>query len=100
MLRDIELAFIRLHILHHAAEGEVFGIGLMEELARHGYTITPGTLYPTLAKMENAGLLRSENRVVEHKQRRYYTITPEGKALLDSMIEKIVELHEELVESR
>ena len=100
MLRDIELAFIRLHILHHASEDEVFGIGLMEELSRHGYTIAPGTLYPTLGKMELEGLLRSEARIVEHKQRKYYTVTKKGKALLNFMKKKIVELHEELVEGR
>lgn len=100
MLRDIELAFIRLHILHHASEEEVFGIGLMEELARHGYTIGPGTLYPALAKMEREGLLCSETRIVSHKQRKYYRITSDGKAVLDSMKGKIVELYEEVVENQ
>ncbi|MDY0041998.1 MAG: PadR family transcriptional regulator [Desulforhabdus sp.] len=97
MIRDLELAFIKLHILYHASKGEVFGIGLMEELARHGYTIGPGVLYPTLAKMEKAALLVCEARTVEGKRRKYYRITEEGLSLLEEMKSKIRELYEEVV---
>ena len=46
--RDLYSGLMRLHILHHAVEGPVFGLGMAEELARHGYRISPGTLYPLL----------------------------------------------------
>lgn len=97
MRREIELAFIKLHILYHAGKEEVFGVGLTGELARHGYTISPGTLYPTLAKMEKRGLLSCEARTVNHKQRKYYRITPAGRSLLADMQDKITELYEEVV---
>lgn len=97
MIRDLELAFIRIHILYHADKAEIFGIGLIEELARHGYTIGPGTLYPALAKMELEGFLTCEARTVNHKQRKYYRITPEGKSLLNEMKHKIEELYNEVV---
>lgn len=97
MVRDIELAFIRLHILYHAGKEEVFGIGLIDELARHGYLIGPGTLYPILASMEKQALLSCEARTVERKQRKYYRITQAGKALLAEMKRKINELYEEVV---
>jgi DNA-binding PadR family transcriptional regulator len=100
MIRDLELAFIKLHILYHASKEEVFGIGLIEELARHGYTISPGTLYPILAKMEKGGFLTCEARTVDHKQRKYYRITPAGLTLLDKMKVKITELHKEVIEER
>lgn len=96
MVRDIELAFIKLHILHHAGEEEVFGVGLTDELARHGYTIGPGTLYPTLAKMEKQKLLSCQTRTVNHKRRKYYRITPAGSSLLEEMKHKITELYEEV----
>ncbi len=64
MLREIYLAFIKVHILYHAAEEEVYGLGLIEELGRHGYKLGPGTLYPTFAKMERLELLRCERRIV------------------------------------
>lgn len=97
MVRDMELAFIKLHILYHAGKEEVFGVGLTNELSRHGYEIGPGTLYPTLAKMERQGLLSCEARTVEHKQRKYYRITTAGRTLLEEMKRKINELYKEIV---
>lgn len=96
MLREIELALIKIHILYHANAEAVFGIGLIRELSRHGYTISPGTLYPILSKMENARLMVSEKRTVNHKQRKYYRITDSGKTLLKDMESKVHELHAEL----
>ena len=57
--RDLYSGLIRLHVLHHAAEGPIFGLGMMEELARHGYRISPGSLYPLLQGLEKKGYLRS-----------------------------------------
>jgi DNA-binding PadR family transcriptional regulator len=98
MLRDLELAFIKIHILYHAEKEDVFGIGLMDELARHGYEIGPGTLYPTLAKLERGGYLTCQARTVDHKQRKYYRATQKGSALLNRMRKKIEELHQEVIE--
>jgi DNA-binding PadR family transcriptional regulator len=98
MIRDLELAFIKIHILYHADKEAVFGVGLMEELAGHGYEVSPGTLYPTLSKMEAGGFLICETRIVAHKQRKYYRITPEGRKLLNRMRGKIKELYQEVIE--
>jgi PadR family transcriptional regulator, regulatory protein PadR len=98
MLRDLELAFIKIHILHHANRDAVFGVGLMDELAHHGYQIGPGTLYPTLSKMEKGGYLSCETCTVSHKQRKYYRITPEGRRLLHQLHEKIEELYREVIQ--
>lgn len=100
MIRDLELAFVKIHILYHAEKEEVFGVGLMEELARHGYAIGPGTLYPTLAKMEKGALISCEARTVDGKQRKYYRITAEGGRLLSKMKQKIEELYREVVEEQ
>lgn len=100
MIRDLELAFIKIHILYHAEKEEVFGVGLMEELSRHGYQVGPGTLYPTLAKLEEGGYLTCRTCTVDHKQRKYYRVTPEGVALLNRMREKIKELYEEVFRER
>ena len=54
---DLLSGFVRLHILHHAAEQEIYGQWIMEELARHGYRLSPGTLYPMLQAMEGRGYL-------------------------------------------
>jgi DNA-binding PadR family transcriptional regulator len=99
-VRNTELyaGLIRLHVLHHAAEGPVFGVGIMEELRRHGYNLSPGTLYPILHAMENAGYLRAKPRLVNGKIRRNYTITSEGRRALLEGKEKVRELFGELFE--
>lgn len=100
MIREIDLAFIKLHILYHSSIEEVYGLGLIEELKRHGYELSPGTLYPTLAKMEQVGFLTSTTRTVNHKQRKYYHITPTGLKQLDRVKTKIKELYKEVVEKK
>ena len=45
---DLYSGFIRLHVLHHAAEQPIYGSWMIEELHSHGYDISPGTLYPML----------------------------------------------------
>ena len=57
--KDLLTGFIRLHILHHAAEHEIYGQWMIDELARHGYRLSPGTLYPMLHAMERKGYLTS-----------------------------------------
>lgn len=97
MIRNLELAFIKLHILYHADIEEIYGVGMMEELGCHGYTIGPGTLYPILAKMEKGGLLSCEARTVNRKQRKYYRITVAGESVLNEMKHKIMELYKEIM---
>ena len=82
MLRDLFLGFIRVHILFHASEEPIFGVALMQELARHGYQVGPGTLYPILHSLERQGHLRREAQVVNGKVRKYYRLTPAGQRLL------------------
>ena len=67
--RDIFLAFVRVHLLYHAVEGPIYGMEMIEELARHGYTLSPGTLYPILHAMEAGEYLVSERQVVGGKVR-------------------------------
>lgn len=90
--RSVFLAFVRVHVLHHAAEGRIFGLDMIGELRRHGYSIGPGTLYPILHNLESAGCLRSKQEVVNGKQRKYYVATAEGRRVLASLRKKIGEL--------
>lgn len=89
---------IRLHILHHASKHEVFGLWLIEELGHHGYTISPGTLYPLLHSMEQAGHLRSEKEEEGGRIRRVYRVTPKGRIALREAKDKVKELFSELFE--
>jgi len=97
MIRNIFLGFIKIHILHHASKEEVYGVWMMDELKRHGYAISFGTLYPALHKLEKEGYLKSRREVVNGKFRKYYRITPKGKDALEKAKEKIKELVEEVM---
>jgi DNA-binding PadR family transcriptional regulator len=98
MLRDFFLGFIKIHILHHAAHGPVFGLALIRELARHGYEVSPGTVYPVLHELARAGYLGREDRVVQGKVRKYYRITPLGRQALEEVRVKIAELVAEVLQ--
>src|SRR5437899_12584908 len=73
--RDLYSGMIRLHILHHAEREAIFGAGMAEELARDGYKISPGTLYPILQRLEKRGCLKSEEARSGKRARPLYTIT-------------------------
>jgi PadR family transcriptional regulator PadR len=98
IIRDVFLAFVRVHVLHHAAKEPVFGVEMMDELKRHGYDISPGTLYPMLHALEESGVLVSTQEVVQGKKRKYYRTTKAGDALLRELRAKIGELVEEVLD--
>jgi PadR family transcriptional regulator, regulatory protein PadR len=90
--------FIRLHILYHAAKDPVYGAEIAEELVRHGYRLSQGTLYPTLHLLEDLGYLRSQTRVVQGRTRKYYQATVTGRTVLDEARQKLLELVAEVVD--
>jgi DNA-binding PadR family transcriptional regulator len=98
MLRNFFLGFIKIHILHHAGEAPVYGVALIAELRRHGYGLSPGTLYPILHQLEQAGYLKRLDRVVNGKVRKYYALTRRGVAALGEVREKTAELVGEVLD--
>ncbi|HEY1341689.1 MAG TPA: PadR family transcriptional regulator, partial [Bryobacteraceae bacterium] len=95
--RDLYSGLIRLHVLHHAAEEPIFGLGMLEELARHGYRISPGTLYPILHGLEQKGYLRSTEQRNGKSLRKVYRATAAGKKALTAAKVKVRELFHELI---
>jgi PadR family transcriptional regulator, regulatory protein PadR len=96
--QDLYSGLIRLHVLHHAAEEPIFGLGMIEELGRHGYRISPGTLYPLLHSLEKKGYLRSSERRNGKSRRKVYRATPMGRKALAGARNKVRELFQELME--
>ena len=96
VLRKLFLAFIQVHILHHAKKEPIYGTWMMEELKRHGYEISAGTLYPIFHNLEKDDLLEVESRIVNGKVRKYYTITQKGILILRQAEGKIAELKGEI----
>ncbi len=99
-MKDHELysGLIRLHILYHAVREPIFGLGIMEELAEHGYKLSAGTLYPMLHSMEQKGYLHSLEERSGKSVRRVYRATPAGRRALKLAKVKVRELFGELFE--
>ncbi len=99
--REILLSFWKLHILHHAREEAVNGQWMLTELRRHGYDISPGTLYPLLQRMERLGWLRGKAvSLGGGRTRRDYRLTARGEKVLALVRGQIREMYEEVVEGR
>ena len=98
LYKDLYSGLIRLHVLHHASEAPIFGFGMIEELARHGYKLSPGTMYPILHSLEKRGLLQSKEEWMNGHKRRVYRATPLGRTALKAAKEKVRELFGELIE--
>jgi DNA-binding PadR family transcriptional regulator len=98
LLKDLFLGFIKVHILHHAAVEKIFGQEFNQELKKHGYHVSYGTLYPIFHKLEAEGFLKSETKNINGKVRRYYAITKSGEKILKKAKKQAKELVEELDE--
>lgn len=96
--RYLYAGLIRLHVLHHAAEEPVYGLAMIEELGRHGYKLSAGTLYPILHGLEKRGYLTSAEKRSGSAARRVYRATPAGKEALAAAKLKVRELFGELFE--
>lgn len=96
IVKGFLLGFIKIHILHHAKQEPIYGKEFQEELQRHGYDLSFGTLYPIFHKLEKKGYLRSEKRVEGGRARKYYHITKIGELALQEAKIKARELIEEI----
>lgn len=97
--QELYIGLVRLHVLHHAAEEPIFGLGIIRELGRHGYRLGPGTVYPLLHSMERRGWLRTSVQVVEGRRRKTYAATAAGRDALKLARERVRELYEEMLEA-
>ena len=94
--RNFFLGFIRLHILFHAAQAPIYGLDMIQELEEHGYSLSPGTLYPVLHGLERDGFLASRKQTVNGKVRIYYEATSPGREALQDGLAKARTLLQEI----
>jgi len=98
--REFLLAFWKIHVLHHAADRRgVYGQWMLEELRHHGYHLSPGTLYPILARMEERGWLKA-SEPERPKAARVYRITADGRTVLQRLLASLDELYGEVAAHR
>jgi PadR family transcriptional regulator PadR len=65
---------------------EQYGYTLRKSLAEHGMEIDEGTLYPLLRRLETQGLLVSEWREEEKRNKRFYKLSADGKLILKQLL--------------
>lgn len=96
--REVLLSFWKVHILHHAEKEPVVGQWVIRELRRHGYEVSPGTLYPLLARMERRGWLRCKSiGSGGARARKDYSLTGKGREVLSFLRSQVAELYREVV---
>ncbi len=93
---DLLAGLIELHVLYHAAKHEIFGLGMLEELQRHGYRTSPGTLYPLLHRLTHRGYLAVRDMSLGRTRRRLYRATPKAQRALAAIRVHVRELIDEL----
>ena len=74
-------------ILKLLEKQDMYGYQMIEELAKqsdHTFELKAGTLYPLLHGLEGKGLLKVYEQEYVGKTRKYYSITKEGRALLET----------------
>lgn len=98
--QELYIGLVRLHVLHHAAEEPVFGLGMIKELGRHGYRLGPGTMYPLLHSMARKGWLKAEYHLVDGHRRKVYAATAAGQKALARARVQVRELFEEMCEEK
>ena len=71
-----------------ALRTEQYGYTLRKTLIEHGMAIDEGTLYPLLRRLESQGLLTSQWREEDKRNKRFYRLAPEGKSILKQLLEE------------
>jgi DNA-binding PadR family transcriptional regulator len=91
---------VKLVILHQASMRPVYGGGLSKYLCSRGYKISPGTLYPLLHALEQAGYLRCQLKVNKGRLRKYYETTALGQSCLSELRHQVCGIVKEIIINR
>jgi len=85
MLLELRRGVLSIAVLSQLSKEE-YGYSLLKALSDKGMEIDQSTLYPLLRRLESQGLLQSNWRIVdEARPRRYYVISPQGRAVLTKL---------------
>lgn len=98
LLREFFSGFVKIHVLYHTGDRPFYGQELKEELEEHGYSISYGSLYPLLHKLCAGGYLTREDKTIDGKVRKYYSLTETGREVLEEARQKLRELAMEVLE--
>jgi DNA-binding PadR family transcriptional regulator len=87
LLQEIKRGSLTLAVLLVTREA-AYGYSLVQQLQEEGLDVEQNTLYPLLRRMESQGLLTSTWDTTESRPRKYYSVTPEGEEMAQSLGEE------------
>ena len=99
LLENLSLELRRGTLIIAAMAGlrtEQYGYTLRKALEAHGMAIDEGTLYPLLRRLETQGLLVSEWREEDKRNKRFYKLSPDGRLVLKYLIGEWKQIDESL----
>jgi PadR family transcriptional regulator PadR len=67
---------------------EHYGYTLRKALAERGLAIEESTLYPLLRRLESQGLLASEWREEDKRNKRFYRLSSDGERIFGQLLEE------------
>lgn len=85
------VSMLELQVLWHLSNHDLHGYALIQGLSKHRSSpLTPGTLYPLLGRFEKQNLIAVKE--TGERDKKTYTLTPEGKLLLDKLANEFIEI--------
>jgi PadR family transcriptional regulator, regulatory protein PadR len=97
--RELYSGLIRLHVLHHAVEGPIFGLGMIEELARHGYRISPRASIRSSRGLRKKGASDRLSSGMASRSAEFIEPLRSARRCWQASKSKVYELFHELIES-
>jgi DNA-binding PadR family transcriptional regulator len=89
MDRDFIRGFVKLYALSLASDGDVYGMKILEEMNKRGFSLSPGTLYPALHALLREGDVTVHPNIVEGKMRKCYRLTAKGRRELEEIKQRL-----------
>ena len=81
--------FVKLYTLWRASRGEVYGMEILDEMRKLGFTLSPGTLYPTLHTLLKERDVTVATRNVHGRLCKFYRATPKGRKEVREVIKRL-----------
>lgn len=87
--REFLRGFTKLYALWRGSKKDAYGMAILKEMREVGFDLSPGTLYPTLEKLQREGDITWRKRVIAGRARKTYTLTAKGRRELAEVKERL-----------
>jgi len=87
--REFLRGFTKLYALWRGSKRDAYGMAILKEMREVGFELSPGTLYPTLERLQREGDITWRKQVVAGRIRKTYRLTPRGKKELEEVKQRL-----------